>query len=99
MEEVIENMLGFGRFQKCVTVLIGSTSILSAMAVYSTVFTDAYPNKPSSDNLCVSNDTNVSCESLANQTQVKPNLLLFVIAVNYYKIDFYFKSLFCSFQV
>ena len=72
MEEVIENMLGFGRFQKCVTVLIGSTSILSAMAVYSTVFTDAYPNKPlSSDNLCVSNDTNVSCESLANQTQVK----------------------------
>lgn len=61
MEEVIEKMLGFGKFQKLATVLIGSTSLLNGMAVYSTVFTDAYPHCRNQANL--SSTSNSSGES------------------------------------
>lgn len=43
MEKIIESISPFGRFQKLATVLIGAVSSLTAMLVYSIVFTTARP--------------------------------------------------------
>lgn len=69
MEEIIEKISGFGKFQRLATVLIGSINLLVAMALYSTVFTDAYPKKLPTQS-CTSNSSlaNVYCQNFSNQT-------------------------------
>jgi hypothetical protein len=61
MESLIENMSPFGKFQKLILTLIGFTSILTAMTVFSTVFTAARPN--------------FSCTPLNKQQQISNNTL------------------------
>lgn len=43
MESVMEHVSPFGKYQKCVLFLIGLSSILCAMTIYSTIFTTASP--------------------------------------------------------
>ncbi|RNA29949.1 Solute carrier family 22 member [Brachionus plicatilis] len=65
MENVLEKVGPFGKFQKCSLIVIGVVSMISAMTVFSTVFLLAEPNI-----VCVDLTNNQTISNMSNQCQL-----------------------------
>lgn len=68
MDKILNEINGFGKYQKVLLVLIGLMSSLDAMAIYATVFIAAKPKL-----MCKIKDSN-STEYLSNTCEVWSNL-------------------------
>ena len=71
METVIENLNGFGRYQKFMLIFLGIPSAFSAIAIYSTIFTAAQP-----DFICKSDNETILedvCNIDLNESEYKCN--------------------------
>jgi hypothetical protein len=68
MDKILNEINGFGKYQKVLLVLIGLMSSLDAMAIYATVFIAAKPKL-----MCKIKDSNIT-EYLSNTCEVWSNL-------------------------
>ena len=69
MDKILNEINGFGKYQKILLCLIGSMSSLDAMAIYATVFIAAKPRL-----MCKIKDSNSSTEYLSNTCEVWSNV-------------------------
>ena len=74
MDKILDEINGFGRYQKIVLFVIGAMSSLNAMAIYATVFIAAEPEllcKFTDDSSNKTIDNNLKCDIWKNFTKSK----------------------------
>ncbi len=73
MDKILDEINGFGRYQKIVLFIIGAMTSLNAMAIYATVFIAAEPELlcKLTDDFNKTIDNNLKCDIWKNFTKSK----------------------------